>query len=140
MKLYGNVAALAALASACGLSTGPSDQPIPGQSSEMELRVGEEQVFPGTVLRIGFVGVAEDSRCPLDVVCVWEGNAAAEIGVTAGSGPTRLRVLNTSLEPRFTDFGGLRVTLIGVTPEPREAQSIPPESYVLRLRVEQVPS
>jgi hypothetical protein len=130
------VAPLALLLAACGLSTGPGEQQLPGQPVEIEVDVGEEVTIPGTVLSVGFEGVTEDSRCPVDVVCVWEGNAAVEIGLTAGSGPTHIRVLNTVLEPRSTDFGSLRVTLVSVAPEPHEGVPIPPESYVARLRLE----
>jgi hypothetical protein len=131
---------LALLLAACGLSTGPGERQLPGQPAEIELGVGEERLIPGTVLRIGFAGIAEDSRCPVDVTCVWEGNAAVEITVIAGSGPTQLRVLNTALEPRSMDFGGLRLTLVDVSPEPHEGEPIPPESYMVRLRLEALPS
>lgn len=139
MKLDARTAALALLLAACGLSTGPGEQSLPDQPAEIELGVGEEVTIPGTVLRVAFVGVSEDSRCPVDVVCVWEGNAAVDIGLTAGSGPTQLRVLNTALDPRFTDFGGLRVTLVDVAPEPYEGEPIPPEGYVVRIRVVSAP-
>jgi hypothetical protein len=140
MGLDARPAALALLLAACGLSTGLGEESLLDQPAEIELNVGEEVTIPGTVLRIAFVGVSEDSRCPVDVVCVWEGNAAVDIGLTAGSGPTQLRVLNTALDPRFKDFGGLRVTLVDVAPEPYEGEPIPPEGYVVRLRLEALPS
>ena len=33
-------------------------------------------------LQIRFIGVPEDSRCPLDVECVWAGNAKIVLGVS----------------------------------------------------------
>ena len=138
MKLRAGWAVIALAVSACGLSTGPSDGPFPEQSAEIELAVGEERSIPGTSLRLRLLDVVEDSRCPVDVTCVWEGNAAVEIGLAAGSGPTHVHVLHTVLEPRAVDFGGVRVTLVGVAPEPHEGEPIPAEDYVASLRVEPI--
>jgi hypothetical protein len=130
------IAVTVMLVAACGLSTGPASE----DAQDLELSAGEEIAIPGTVLRVGFIGVAEDSRCPIDVVCVWEGNAAVELGLTAGSGPTHQIVLNTGIDPDAVDFMGVRVTLVGVSPYPREGQGIPPEDYVVTLRVEPLPA
>lgn len=32
-------------------------------------------------LKIKFLNITEDSRCPSDVVCVWEGQATAVINI-----------------------------------------------------------
>ena len=125
--MVAKIAAPILLLAACGLST-PTG-PVPDQDGQVELRVGDEVTVPKTV-------VEEDSRCPVDMVCVWEGNAAVELGLTAGSGPTHLHVLNTALEPKAVDFSGVRVTLVGVAPEPREGQPIPEDEYVVTLRLE----
>jgi hypothetical protein len=126
------------LPTACGLFTGLSEEPGAEQTAEITLEVGEERSIPGTVLRIELLGVAEDSRCPVDVTCVWEGDAAVELGLTAGSGPTHLHVLHTALEPKAVDFNGVRVTLIGVAPEPREGEPIPADPYVVTLLLERL--
>jgi hypothetical protein len=136
MRLDAKVAALALLLAACGLSTGPGGGLETPQV--VELAVGEEMQIPGTVLRVGFVGVASDSRCPIGVVCVWEGNAAAELGLAAGSGPTTPQVLNTSLDPGSVDFAGVRVTLVDVAPWPVDGQPTDPADYVATLSVEAV--
>jgi hypothetical protein len=137
MMREAKTAALALLVAACGLSTGPGttgdDDP-----QTVELGVGDEVAIPGTVLRVPFLGVEEDSRCPVDVTCVWEGNAAVELGLTASSGPTHLHVLNTALEPKAVDFNGVRVTLVGVAPQPRDGEPIPADDYVITLRLEPI--
>ena len=138
MKLHAGWTMICLTASACGLSTGPRDGPFPEQPAEIELAVGEERSIPGTTLRLRLLRVVEDSRCPVDVTCVWEGNAAVEIGLTAGSGPTHVHVLHTVLEPRAVDVSGVRVTLVGVAPEPREGEPIPADDYVASLRVEPI--
>lgn len=104
--------------------------------TEIVLRYGEEKQLPGTVLRVNFGYVLEDSRCPRDVTCVWAGNARVLVGIAAGSGPTHALELNTTLDPRSQDRLGVRVTLLEVTPEPTSGRSIPSSEYRVRLRIE----
>lgn len=130
-------AALVCLASgaACGrtdivLQT-PPDEPV-----EIELALGEERVVPGTTLRVLFSAVEEDSRCPIDVTCVWEGNAAARLTLTAGDASTEEVVLNTTLEPKDTGWGHVRVALLALMSLPREGRPIEDAEYWVRLQVE----
>ncbi|MDP2955338.1 MAG: hypothetical protein Q8N53_02865 [Longimicrobiales bacterium] len=103
---------------------------------ELTLRMGEEKAVGGSVLRIAFGQVLEDSRCPVDAMCVWAGNAAVELGIRAGMGPTHPLRLSTTLEPRSTVWNGLRVTLLEVAPAPRAAEPTKPGAYSVRVRVE----
>jgi hypothetical protein len=100
------------------------------------LGVGQEATHG--VMRIVFDGVNEDSRCPSDVMCVWAGNAAVEIGVSFGMGPTTRYVLNTIGDPAFVDVGGYRITLIDLQPYPVSTSRIPPASYLATFRFQQV--
>ncbi|MFH1764671.1 MAG: hypothetical protein ABIF09_10810 [Gemmatimonadota bacterium] len=50
----------------------------------------EDIRLEGSVLRFSFGEVLEDSRCPVDVTCVWAGNAKVVIGIAAGMGPSFL--------------------------------------------------
>lgn len=124
-----------ALIGGCGISSGVAtnglDEPV-----ELELRLGEERVVGESEVRVAFRAVLEDSRCPLDVVCVWAGNAAIEIRLGGGTGRERTIVLNTGFEPRAAESTGLLITLQSLSPTPRQGQSIRPEDYVVRLRLE----
>jgi hypothetical protein len=130
MKLGSLVSLAALIASACGLSTSVEDPPGPG---EVDVPIGEEVALPGSIVRLAFTAVTGDSRCPLGVVCVWEGDAAVSIALTAGTGPTQPFELHSALDPRFVDFAGVRVTLVGLSPYPREGESIDPDDYVARF-------
>ena len=135
------VAALAALAG-CGSTTGP-DVDFEGSfvttPLEFTLQFGEDRIIEGTVLRMSFAAVLEDSRCPSDVVCVWEGNAKVEIGIGAGTGPTSALQLNTSVEPRTVEWNDVLVTLLEVTPPPVSDVPIADADYTVRLRLEPIP-
>jgi len=139
VKIHARGVALALLVAACGLSTEPPDRDTQ-EARQLALGLGEDIDVPGTVLRVGFFGIESDSRCPTGVVCVWQGDAAVTIGLTAGSGPTHPHVLHTTLEPTFVDFAGARVTLVEVVPWPVEGQPADPDDYVVTLRVEPTPS
>jgi hypothetical protein len=53
-------------------------QPSPG---DVQLRVGETATLEGGALLVSMVQVAEDSRCPMDVMCVWMGRAVVVLHV-----------------------------------------------------------
>lgn len=136
------VAALAVglMAAACSESTGPEGDPsaavIP-TPQDLTLRIGDEAPVGNSVIRISFGRVVEDSRCPMDVVCVWEGNAVAELGIRAGMGPTFPLQLSTTLEPRSTEWHGVKVTLLELLPYPKASAPTAPGAYTARVRVEQ---
>lgn len=58
-------------------------------------------VLPPIAVR--FVRVVGDSRCPLDVVCVWAGEATIEVGVRRGDGEETIVTLNAVQEPHGAD-------------------------------------
>ena len=101
----------------------------------LTLAVGQEVRAPDGVMRIAFLAVRNDSRCPVDVVCVWQGNAEVEIGVAFGMGPTVPYVLNTGVEPRSADLGTYQLTLVELRPAPVSTARIPPDRYVASLRI-----
>jgi hypothetical protein len=92
------------------------------------LRVGDE-VPVGDQRSIRFAAVAEDSRCPADVRCVWAGDARALFLLSRGGSVE----LHTGVEPRSATIDGDTVTLRAVHPEPRAGTSIPQASYSVDL-------
>ncbi|MEJ2216721.1 MAG: hypothetical protein P8099_08900 [Gemmatimonadota bacterium] len=130
------VPVLALALGACSSVAAPDvvlDQPY-------EIALGyEETQQVGNVVQVTFTGVQSDSRCPGDAVCVWEGNAAITVAVSAGIAAGDTLQLNTALDPQSQDWRGVRVTLLEVLPTPLSGQPIPLESYVVRLRIEPVP-
>src|SRR5262245_27923464 len=71
-------------------------------ADSLTLRYGQERTASDG-LRVRFVAVEEDSRCPENVNCVWAGNARIRITVTSGRDQQAL-VLNTTGE-RTARFG-----------------------------------
>lgn len=70
---------LAALSLAACDSAAPSLFPADAQSGEVALALGATASLDG--LPLSFDEVLEDSRCPDDAECVWEGRARVELSV-----------------------------------------------------------
>lgn len=80
------------------------------------------------VLKITFSDV-EDSRCPLDVTCVWEGQVTAMLSIQSKSD-----TIDVSLSPGETDshFAPYEITLIDVKPHPVTTQE---PNYVVTIEI-----
>lgn len=129
------VTGTALLSVACGVigTAGPEldTRELPPQV--VTLRIGESrQVGPVDVF---FARVPEDSRCPVDVVCVWEGNAVVELHMSVGKRPSEPIRLNSNLEPRVVEWNGLQLRLIDLVPHPRSNAPPDPEGFTAELRI-----
>ena len=122
LKVLMLAAALSVLAAAANQKT--SDV----RAGAVEIQIGEEKKIGG--LLIAFEGVAEDSRCPEGVVCVWAGNARAHFSATDRAGERVEFDLNTGLQPRAHRFGGYTIKLEKLVPHPHVNREIKIDEYV----------
>ena len=130
------VIAVCMATSACGDGVGsPSGAPVP-LGREFTLAVGESALVGDTGLRLSLKGVAEDSRCPVDVQCVWEGDATVSIDVARAPSPRAEYELHTS--GRFESeirHGAYRISLVRLEPAPRSGEVPSPRDYRATLLV-----
>ncbi|MDX1674027.1 MAG: hypothetical protein R3314_04400 [Longimicrobiales bacterium] len=90
-------------------------------------------------LSLTFVAVTEDSRCPVDVACFWEGYALVHVDAVVGTAEQRLTLGTLDLPngvSRSATVEGYRITLTGLEPAPVSDAPTPPEAYRLMLEVE----
>jgi hypothetical protein len=91
-----------------------------------------------TGLSLAFERVSSDSRCGVDVNCVWEGDAVAMVTASQPGRDTAALELHTTtsgggqLEARYGDF---LIKLAALSPQPRSTERIRPEDYRATLRV-----
>lgn len=126
------IAALALLATAalsCARAVEPLD--APGDTDDatsapavraalgdtVAVDVGATARFEAAGVSVTFVAVASDSRCPLKVTCVWHGDGEVVLDLR-GDGTERRVVLHIGVDPRSTEFGGVVIELVGLSPEP----------------------
>ncbi len=123
---------------ACGGVTAAGRVPAVPLGQDFVLEVGQTVLVEGAGFGITFVAVTEDSRCPVDVTCVWAGNATVELKVSMSDAVDTTVTLNTDLEPRATTIGRHELRLVALAPVPRSDVRIAPGDYRATLRVEKV--
>jgi hypothetical protein len=102
---------------------------------EFEVRVGQWVTIEGERLRVTLSRVAEDSRCPRGVTCVWAGNAKVMLKLSKGRMRASTITLNTGVDPKQTAFRGYEVKLVKLDPYPNEKRQIGRGDYVATLVV-----
>jgi hypothetical protein len=128
-----------ALAAGCASSpavTGPVVYSQGEAADSVRIRAGETIVVEG--IRVRFIEVRNDSRCPTDVVCVWAGDATVVLAVELNcdcKAPTFALELHTMLEPRSGDAHGFRIQLLHLEPSPRSLVPTPAGDYRAWIRL-----
>jgi hypothetical protein len=99
-----------------------------------EIEVTERRSVQDTDLRIAFVGVADDSRCPEGSDCSGPGNAQIQLALSGNRTNTTV-TLNTRKEPRSVEFSGYEIVFESLEPEPEAGEVLGPQDYEATLRV-----
>jgi hypothetical protein len=125
---------------ACASNNGLPTEPVVYSQSEaadsVRVRIGQTIVVEG--IKVRFSAVESDSRCPMDVVCVWEGDAVANFVVAQNCNcdtPVFELKLHTSLQPKSGAAYGFRVTLLNLQPYPRASTPTKPDAYYAWIRL-----
>ncbi len=134
---------LASLAIVLLLSSciGSVDEDKARLGEEFTLPIGQSVVITGEDLDIKFVEVSEDSRCPKDVTCVWEGRVTAVVEISTGGSSQQLNLSQPGLTdaPAREKYGGYELTY-KVEPYPEKAEvEITADEYRLLIVVNSAP-
>ena len=103
------------------------------------LTVGQSASIDGDDLAIKFTDVIADSRCPLGVECIWQGEVACLVEIThSGTGQeTVLTYPGLTQELSKAQFGSYQFTF-SVEPCPEAGKEIEKSEYRLNLLVTKV--
>jgi len=92
--------------------------------------------------KITFVDVLSDSRCPIDVECVWSGESTVALRATCA--PSDTIYFELSFGDGITDhrdttiFDIYRVELLAILPLPESDVELEKEDYSIRILVEKM--
>jgi hypothetical protein len=127
------IAACAIIAATVGCA---SMEPVVAEPGvEFSLPVGKTAAINGDGTKITFRLVREDSRCPTDVTCVWEGDAKIEVTIHRPGSPDETAILGLHSPNTEVRSGSLLIRLVSLAPVPRQADGNAPRPYVARLIV-----
>jgi hypothetical protein len=109
------------------------------------LSVGESTHFDDS-LKITFIGVKNDSRCPKGALCIWAGDAEVLLRVRVeGQLPQIVRV-HTNLKPQIVVISAVApgkvgvpksysIRIAGLTPQPKVGKKLRQSDYRLGLSI-----
>jgi hypothetical protein len=105
-----------------------------------ELDFGTFKTSDDGLVKLSFDTI-EDSRCPLNVICVWEGQAEVTFKVTfSDEEPADLKLINRVGYPELgiDTLGNYIFTLEEVLPYPEEPNELDDEDYFVKMKVEEL--
>jgi len=106
---------------------------------DFKIHYGQELTLQGQDLKIKFASLLDDSRCPANVKCVWEGDVKLLISVRQGNAEDSLLELHTNR--RFTQEGKYQhyvIRLVAVDPHPRTNFKNKQNDYIATLRITKI--
>ena len=105
---------------------------------EFQLEIGETGFLESENIKIKFLGVTADSRCPSDAICVQLGEVEALVNIWKdGQNLGRSTLVGPAVnDDRATKvFDGYSLKLLKVDPYPISTQVIAPSDYIVTLIV-----
>jgi hypothetical protein len=135
---------LAVLLAGCGGSTDPDRTPTPNTPAdvivappgEVRLALGQSLRLSNPDVKIRFAAVSDDSRCPINVVCVWAGDA--RLAFEASGSVQRhfeLHLPTEQIGPRSIVLGSYQIEVVLLEPAPTAGQPTRPEDYRVTLSI-----
>ena len=118
---------MAALAAAACYNSPTGPDAVTGKP--FDLKAGAVSTLPDGA-RLRFERVQSDSRCAIDVRCVWAGDAIIAVTLNPAKGATESRELHTQQTGSQISYANYTITLTALAPYPRSSQEIPASGYI----------
>jgi len=83
-----------------------------------------------------FSEILDDSRCPTDIQCVWEGYISISLDVK--NKEKVQNIILTTVDKTTTHFDSYEINLVNVLPYPFSTKPINPEEYSVTISISQV--
>lgn len=117
------------------LAVGCKTEEVPPTDGAEGIIINIEQVktIGDSGLKIHFISVEEDSRCPKDAICFWEGQVLVKIGVSLSGLDLGSHIIGLSSRPEVQKSVTLEdytIELLEVNPYP-----VSSEPYSIRVKV-----
>lgn len=104
------------------------------KTEEVKIRFGEQKAVTKDKIKIKFVSLVEDSRCPEGADCIWAGNAKIKIEISC-SNRTETFEINTNLGVKGASFDGYAINLTSLTPAPKVDVQVAESDYFATFEI-----
>jgi hypothetical protein len=102
---------------------------------EMKLGVGQVGEVSTEGVTLQFKDVTEDSRCPLNALCIQAGKATVQLAVAKSGVGSQTVSVTLGSGDGYSLFADYRIRLVQLDPYPVAGQTIVPGNYVATLVV-----
>lgn len=100
-----------------------------------KVKIGfKESILVNDDITISFVGVNSDSRCPIDVICVWAGDAEIVMNIKKQNLEKNF-ILHSFLYPRTIVFEQYQIELKNVFPQRKSNVQLQQSDYFIELNI-----
>ncbi len=117
----------------------PNHKVKPEYNKPFTLGTGQTAFFRKNELIVQVAGVAEDSRCPVGVTCVWQGQVRLVASITTQNEQNDSLELvyqeGASADVNSRACDGFRIAITKVSPAPKEGEVIEKEDYRISMKV-----
>lgn len=109
----------------------PNRPAIVQLNQPFQLKVDQVAQVSSDNVQLKFLEVQQDSRCPVNVQCIWQGQAKVAISLTRNEQPLGNLTLETSVDgqPIAQSVNGYSIKLVKVSPQPKANQPIDQSDY-----------
>ncbi len=110
-------------------------------NNQFQLKVGQTASIESKNIKLRFLNVTEDSRCPADAVCVWEGQVTVLLNLMHNDeelGDFDLTIRGGDKNLAIKTFDGYSIQLMKVDPYPFASQPTELTDYVATLLVSEL--
>ena len=104
-------------------------------AKQVEVQIGHEIRIQNAGIKLKFIDLIEDSRCPTDTQCIWAGNAKIKISLSNAGRLRKIFDLNTGVKPQTILFAGYEIKIVRLTPAPASNIRIRKDGYVATFSV-----
>lgn len=101
-----------------------------------ELKINHVATINKTDLKIKVIDILEDSRCPKDAVCAWEGQVKLEVEITINNHTTTKEMVTRLGKDIPTQVGEYNISVPQVTPDRQIDERIELIDYTFTFFIE----
>ncbi|QYO67433.1 hypothetical protein [Leptolyngbya sp. 7M] len=107
-------------------------------SDKIDLKIGEAKLVGDAGYSLHFLEVAEDSRCPDGVDCIWAGRAVVKLVLVKEDQPLSEFHLEDSGEKNVFEVDGFRFKLVSLFPKPTADGQPKQDEYTASISIEKL--